>query len=90
MLWHHLTDLVSLVSSYCIAAATLNTAARYFSLFLMLGGLFGSYNVALAWISSSFPRPRGKRAAAYAIINSLGSVVSAFLEEMQGADSVCA
>lgn len=59
---------------YAIAAATLNTAARYVSLFLMLGGLFGSYNVALAWIGSTFPRPRAKRAAAYATINSLGNI----------------
>lgn len=39
----------------------------------MVGGMFGSYNVALAWISSTFARPRAKRAAAYAIINSLGN-----------------
>lgn len=85
-------------TSYIIAVSTLKTGPRYFSLFLMLGGLFGSYNVALAvstnhpipwsikktkklicqlraqWISSTFPRPRAKRAAAYAIINSLGYV----------------
>ncbi|EAL19325.1 hypothetical protein CNBH0190 [Cryptococcus deneoformans B-3501A] len=59
---------------YIIAVSTLKTGPRYFSLFLMLGGLFGSYNVALAWISSTFPRPRAKRAAAYAIINSLGNI----------------
>ncbi|KAM0747982.1 putative nicotinamide mononucleotide permease [Meredithblackwellia eburnea MCA 4105] len=59
---------------FAVAAATTKTAPRYFSLFLMLGGLFGSYNVALAWISSSFPRPRAKRASAYAIINSLGNI----------------
>ena len=39
----------------------------------MVGGMFGSYNVALAWISSTFARPRAKRAAAYATINSLGN-----------------
>lgn len=59
---------------FIISAATTKTAPRYFSLFLMLGGLFGSYNVALAWISSCFPRPRAKRASAYAIINSLGNI----------------
>ncbi len=59
---------------FVIAAATTKTGPRYFSLFLMLGGLFGSYNIALAWISSSFPRPRAKRASAYAIINSLGNI----------------
>ncbi|KAI5478410.1 putative nicotinamide mononucleotide permease [Pseudohyphozyma bogoriensis] len=59
---------------FIISAVTTKTGPRYFSLFLMLGGLFGSYNVCLAWISSCFPRPRAKRAAAYAIINSLGNV----------------
>lgn len=37
-----------LTVSYIIAVTTLKTGPRYFSLFLMLGGLFGSYNVALA------------------------------------------
>ena len=46
----------------------------------MIGGMFGSYNVALAWISSTFARPRAKRAAAYATINSLGN--SAFLAKL--------
>ena len=59
--------------SFIIAVTTTTTAPRYFSLFLMVGGMFGSYNVALAWISSTFARPRAKRAAAYAIINSLGN-----------------
>lgn len=59
---------------FIISAVTTKTGPRYASLFLMLGGLFGSYNIALAWISSSFPRPRAKRASAYAIINSLGWV----------------
>lgn len=59
--------------SFIIAVATTKTAPRYFSLFLMVGGMFGSYNVALAWISSTFARPRAKRAAAYATINSLGN-----------------
>jgi hypothetical protein len=36
-----------------IAALTMVKAARYLSLFLMLGGVYGSYNVALAWISST-------------------------------------
>ncbi|OCF45725.1 nicotinamide mononucleotide permease [Kwoniella heveanensis CBS 569] len=62
------------MTGYIIAVSTLKTGPRYFSLFLMLGGLFGSYNVALAWISSTFPRPRAKRASAYAIINSLGNI----------------
>lgn len=41
---------------YIIAVSTLKTGPRYFSLFLMLGGLFGSYNVALA-VSINHPIP---------------------------------
>lgn len=43
-------------TSYIIAVSTLKTGPRYFSLFLMLGGLFGSYNVALA-VSTNHPIP---------------------------------
>lgn len=41
------------MSGFIIAAATEVLAARYVALFLMLGGVYGSYNVALAWISST-------------------------------------
>jgi len=58
---------------YIIAASTLNFTARYVSLFLMLGGVYGSYNVALAWISSTLPRPIEKRAAAIAMVNTIGN-----------------
>jgi len=40
---------------------------------LMLGGVYGSYNVALAWISSTLPRPVEKRAAAIALVNTIGN-----------------
>ncbi|RSH95731.1 hypothetical protein EHS25_000823 [Saitozyma podzolica] len=72
--YHLLAPIVFGMVGFIIAATTKATAPRYFSLFLMVGGLFGSYNVALAWISSTFPRPRAKRAAAYATINSLGNI----------------
>lgn len=58
---------------YIIAASTLNFTARYVSLFLMLAGVYGSYNAALAWISSTLPRPKEKRAAAIALVNTVGN-----------------
>lgn len=58
---------------YIIAATSLNLTARYISLFLMLAGVYGSYNVALAWISSTLPRPIEKRAAAIALVNTVGN-----------------
>ncbi|KAM0818154.1 putative Major facilitator superfamily (MFS) profile domain-containing protein [Seiridium cardinale] len=58
---------------YIIAASTTTLAPRYFSLFLMLGGVYGSFNVTYAWISSTLPRPLEKRAAAFAFTNMVGN-----------------
>lgn len=52
-----------------------NTGARYFSLFLMVF-VFALNGILFAWISSSIPRPPAKRAAALAIINSIGNGAS--------------
>jgi hypothetical protein len=41
------------IAGYVLAAITLSVGVRYLSLFLMLSGVYGSYNVALAWISST-------------------------------------
>ncbi|KAI0127691.1 major facilitator superfamily domain-containing protein [Xylariales sp. AK1849] len=58
---------------YIIAATTHTLGPRYFSLFLMLGGVYGSFNVTYAWVSSTLPRPLEKRAAAFGIINMVGN-----------------
>ncbi|ETS83455.1 hypothetical protein PFICI_05331 [Pestalotiopsis fici W106-1] len=58
---------------YIVAASTTTLAPRYFSLFLMLGGVYGSFNVTYAWISSTIPRPLEKRAAAFAFANMVGN-----------------
>lgn len=64
--------------AFAIAALTLDSTLRYLTLFLMLAGVYGSYNVALAWIASTVPSPAEKRSAAVAIVNSLGNVVQVF------------
>jgi hypothetical protein len=43
--------------------------ARYLSIFFMTFGVYAVYNVNYAWVSSSIPRPRAKRAASLAIVN---------------------
>ncbi|KFY51047.1 hypothetical protein V496_08989 [Pseudogymnoascus sp. VKM F-4515 (FW-2607)] len=58
---------------YIIAAATTSLAPRYFSLFLMLGGVYGGFNVGIAWVSSTLPRPMEERAAALAFVNMVGN-----------------
>ncbi|RHZ52858.1 hypothetical protein CDV55_103883 [Aspergillus turcosus] len=58
---------------YIIAAATTGLAPRYFSLFLMLAGVYGGFNVSIAWTSSTLPRPIEKRATALALTNMVGN-----------------
>lgn len=62
--------------SFVIAAATLNIAARYVAIILMICGMHGNFNVLLAWYSGVFQRPRQRRAVAVAFINSLFVPVS--------------
>jgi hypothetical protein len=66
---------------FIIALSTMNTAARYVSLFLMTQSYTGS-TTSLAWISSSIPRPPAKRAVALTLINpisQLGNVAGSYV-----------
>ncbi|KDQ09010.1 hypothetical protein BOTBODRAFT_179347 [Botryobasidium botryosum FD-172 SS1] len=56
-----------------IALATMNTAARYVSLFLMAQSNAG-FVVFLGWASNSIPNPPAKRAVALALINMVSQV----------------
>jgi hypothetical protein len=51
--YHIIIPIIFAVFGFGIAAITTALSARYLALFLMLGGVYGSYNVALAWISST-------------------------------------
>lgn len=51
--YHIVGPMVFAICGFGVAAVTMISAAKYLSLFAMLGGVYGSYNVALAWISST-------------------------------------
>jgi len=55
-----------------IAVVTLNTGARFFAMFLMPLGAVSAYQIIVAWVANSFPRPMVKRSAAIAICNMVG------------------
>ncbi|KAH8888524.1 major facilitator superfamily transporter [Thozetella sp. PMI_491] len=57
-----------------ITLATTNTAARYFSLFLMLPGTYGCFQISNAWMANIAARPQKKRAIALAMNNSIGNL----------------
>lgn len=62
---------ISLIGNI-IAISTLNTGARFFAMFLMPLGSVSAYQIIVAWVANSFPRPLVKRSAAIAICNMLG------------------
>ncbi|KAJ7095326.1 MFS general substrate transporter [Mycena belliarum] len=69
------------IVGFVIAISTMNTAARYISLFLMAQSYAG-FVVMYAWMSNSFPRPPSKRAVAIALMNAfsqLGNVAGEYV-----------
>ncbi|EMD40846.1 hypothetical protein CERSUDRAFT_131167 [Gelatoporia subvermispora B] len=69
------------IIGFIIAISTMNTAARYISLFLMAQSYAG-FVVLYAWVSNSIPRPPSKRAVAVALVNAfsqLGNVAGSYV-----------
>lgn len=73
--FHYLWPGVVCIAGYIISIATTRTGPRYFACFLMTVGYSCGF-IVLAWISSTIPRPRAKRAAAIGIINAMGNIGS--------------
>ncbi|KAJ5288891.1 hypothetical protein N7478_001921 [Penicillium angulare] len=78
--------LVSVVGGI-ISTATTNTGARFFAMFLMPMGAVSAYQIILAWVANSFPRPLVKRSAAIALANMIGNTASIYGSYMWPASS---
>ena len=75
-LWHILIPGCVAMASFIITAATLNIAARYFAMCIMLPGLYCAFVSILSWMSNCTPRPPAKRAVAIALMNCLSNSTS--------------
>jgi hypothetical protein len=71
--FHIMWPLAFAILGFVVAAASLNTGARYFAMILMVAGGHGSNSVCLAWTQKTMLRPRVKRAAAVAFVNAIGN-----------------
>jgi len=79
--WHMSIPYVIGIVGFIIAISTMNTAARYVSLFLM-AQQYAGFVVLYTWVSNSFPRPPSKRAVAVALVNAfsqLGNVAGSYV-----------
>lgn len=72
--WHIVGIILMCLVGAVIMISTLNTGARYFSVFLLCSGPFVGLNIQIAWETTVVPRPRTKRAALIAIANCVSSV----------------
>ncbi|KAL7282267.1 MFS general substrate transporter [Trametes coccinea BRFM310] len=79
--WHITGPFLGGIVGFIIAICTMNTAARYVSLFLM-AQCYAGFVVMYTWVSNSFPRPPSKRAVAVALVNAfsqLGNVAGSYV-----------
>ncbi|KAI2784178.1 MFS general substrate transporter [Daldinia loculata] len=61
------------VAGNIIVVATLNNAVRFFALFLLPMGAVPAYQILLAWVANSFPRPLVKRSVCISFANMIGN-----------------
>ncbi|KAI0181712.1 putative MFS transporter [Hypoxylon sp. FL1284] len=61
-----------------IVVASLNTAVRFFALFLLPLGAVPAYQILLAWVSGSFPRPLVKRSVVISFTNMVGNTANIY------------
>ncbi|KAH7930098.1 MFS general substrate transporter [Leucogyrophana mollusca] len=79
--YHMTVSYIFGIIGFVIAICTMNTAARYVSLFLMAQSYAG-FVVMYAWMSNSFPRPPSKRAVCLSLINGfsqLGNIAGSYV-----------
>ncbi|KAI9929534.1 hypothetical protein ASPWEDRAFT_51911 [Aspergillus wentii DTO 134E9] len=75
---HIIALMIVSVVGCIICTATTNIGARFFAMFLMPMGAVSAYQIIIAWIANSFPRPLVKRSAAIATANMLGNTASIY------------
>ncbi|KAG1744349.1 MFS general substrate transporter [Suillus occidentalis] len=79
--YHMSASNVVAIIGFIISMCTMNTAARYLSLFLV-AQTYAGIMLLVAWISTSFPRPPSKRAVCFSLINALqqlGSIAGSYV-----------
>ena len=66
------------VIGFIISIATINTAARYFSMMIMLPGVYTAFIIGTTWLANCLPRPPAKRAAALALSGTFSNCSSIY------------
>jgi multisubunit Na+/H+ antiporter MnhG subunit len=75
--WHITAGLGIAIVGFAVAAATLNTAARYVACFIFAMGAYSVNSVIIGWASSTLAQTKEKKAVVLAMTN-VGGQVSIF------------
>lgn len=87
--FHVIWPLVTAIAGFVIAAASINTGARYFAMILMVAGGHGANAVLVAWTQKTMLRPRIKRAASVAFVNAFGNCAQVSLTPLNHLSVTC-
>lgn len=72
--WHITISKLIASIGFAVATATHNIGARYFAMVLFVGATYGVNNINIAWTSATLGQTDEKKAAAIAIVNTLGNL----------------
>lgn len=76
--FHFTVPLWTSIAGFIISAATTSLGARYFSMMIMLPGVYTAFTVGLTWAANTLPRPPAKRAVALALCNCIANCSSIY------------
>ncbi|KAL6352420.1 hypothetical protein LRP88_14187 [Fusarium phalaenopsidis] len=72
--WHITMSKLIASIGFAVATGTHNIGARYFAMVLFVGATYGVNNINIAWTSATLGQTDEKKAAAIAIVNTLGNL----------------
>ncbi|KAL2669903.1 hypothetical protein Neosp_015069 [[Neocosmospora] mangrovei] len=72
--WHIIVPIIFAAGGCGILISTINVAARYVGIVLLVTGTYNGLNLQLSWETTVVPAPRAKKAALIAIANCISQV----------------
>lgn len=66
------------IAGFIVSASAINVPARYFSMMIMLPGVYTAFTLGLTWTANTMPRPPAKRAALLALCNACANCSSIY------------
>lgn len=76
--FHFTIPLWTSIAGFIISASVVNLPARYFSMMIMLPGVYTAFTIGLTWAANTLPRPPAKRAATMALCNCIANCSSIY------------